>query len=125
MVGKPSDKDGYEELEEELNPHREEELSAAMRETSARLRAAGVRLTGRESSDDLANLLEAVERFERAVESRGGDLMVDEGPHGETREPDDVHFVLPRRGPGESVASYLGRLDEATRAVRHHRPHQT
>ena len=55
-------------------------------------------------------LLESVERFELAVESRGGDLMVDEGPHGVTREPDDVHFVLPQRGgrarpwPNTSVA---------------------
>jgi hypothetical protein len=47
---------------------------------------------------------------------------VDEGPHGVTREPDDVHFVLPRRRAGESVAEYLGRLDEATAAVRHHPP---
>lgn len=103
----------------------EKELRAAMMETSDRLRAVGVRLTGHESSDDLANLLEAVERFERAVKARGGDLMVDEGPHGETREPDDVHFVLPRREPGEPVAAYLGRLDEAAGAVRHHRPHKT
>ncbi len=102
-----------------------EELRNAMMETAARLRAAGLRLTGHESGDDLANLLEAVERFERAVKARGGDLMVDEGPHGETREPDDVHFMLPRRGADESVAGYLGRLDEAARAVRHHRPHAT
>jgi hypothetical protein len=113
-VGKPNDEDGD-----------AKELRNAMMETSARLRAVGVRLTGHESSDDLANLLEAVERFERAVKARGGDLMVDEGPHGETREPDDVHFVLPRRGGDESVAGYLGRLDEAAGAVRHHRPHTT
>lgn len=93
-----------------------------MRETSERLRERGVFLTGRESSEELVSLLEGVERFELAVESRGGDLMVDEGPHGETLEPDDVHFVLPRRGPRESPGSYLGRLSEATRAVRHHPP---
>jgi hypothetical protein len=118
---KPADRG---EAPDELDPHRVEELQRAMRETSERLRGRGLHLTGRETSEELVLLLEAVERFELAVESRGGDLMVDEGPHGETREPDDLHFVLPRRGPRESSASYLGRLDEATRAVRRHPPRE-
>ena len=66
--------------------------------------------------------IEQEELRRASAASRGGDLMVDEGPHGVTREPDDMHFVLPRRRPGESVAEYLGRLDEATAAVRHHPP---
>ena len=105
-----------------MDPEQQEELRHAMAETSARLRQRGVALTGQETSDELANLLESVERFELAVESRGGDLMVDEGPHGVTREPDDVHFVLPRRRASESVAEYLGRLDEAMAMVRQHPP---
>ena len=105
-----------------MDPTRQDELHRAMAETRSRLEQRGVALTGRETSDELVSLLELVERFERAVESRGGDLMVDEGPHGVTREPDDAHFMLPRRGPNESVAEYLGRLDEATARVRHHRP---
>ncbi len=105
-----------------MYPEQQEELRCAVAETSARLRQRAVALTGRETSDELATLLESVERFELAVESRGGDLMVDEGPHGVTREPDDVHFVLPRRRAGETVTEYLGRLDEATAAVRHHPP---
>jgi hypothetical protein len=121
-MSKPTETDPYEALQEELDPHRREELERAMRETSARLRDRGVRLSGRESSDELVALLEAVERFERAVESRGGDLFVDEGPGGVTREPDDVHFVLPPRQPQESVASYLDRLNQATRAVLQHPP---
>jgi len=104
-----------------MDPTEQEELRRAMAETRARLEQRGVALTGRETSDELVTLLELVERFEQAVESRGGDLMVDEGPHGVTREPDDVHFVLPRRHPGESVAEYLRRLDEATARVKHHR----
>jgi hypothetical protein len=118
----PAEKDSYEALQEDLDPHRREELERAMLETSSRLREAGVRLTGRETSEELVALLEAVESFERAVQWRGGDLFVDEGPHGVTREPDDVHFVLPRRQPHESVASYLQRLNEATRAVLQHPP---
>jgi hypothetical protein len=121
-MSKPTDTDAYEALQEELDPHRREELRRAMLETSSRLRERGVRLSGREASEELVALLDAVEHFERAVESRGGDLFVDEGPGGVTREPDDVHFVLPQRQPNESVASYLRRLDEATRAVLQHPP---
>lgn len=121
-MSKTTKTDSYEAHQQELDPHRREELKRAMRETAARLRARGVLLTGQESSEELVALLEAVELFERAVESRGGDLFVDEGPGGVTREPDDVHFVLPRRQPLESVANYLGRLAEATRAVFQHPP---
>ena len=45
-------------------------------EVAARLSRRGVSLTGHESSEELADLLEAVERFEDAVERRGADLMV-------------------------------------------------
>ncbi len=122
-MAEPAEKDPYEARQEELDPHRREERRLAMLETSGRLRERGVLLTGNESSEELVALLEAVERFERAVESRGGDLMLDEGPHGTTREPDDIHFTIPRREPHESVVNYLGRLEDAIRRVRHHRPH--
>jgi hypothetical protein len=121
-MSKPTETDPYEAFQEELDPHRREELQRAMQETAARLRERGARLTGRETSEELVALLEAVERFEDAVEARGGDLFVDEGPGGVTREPDDVHFVLPYRAPHESVASYLARLAGATRAVLDHPP---
>jgi len=47
-------------------------------EIGERLRSRGVALTGAERPDDLADLLSAVERFEKAVEAHGGDLMVDD-----------------------------------------------
>jgi hypothetical protein len=119
-MSKRTETDSYEAFQEELDPHRREELQRAMQETGARLRDRGVLLTGQESSEELVALLEAVERFERAVELRGGDLFVDEGPGGVTREPDDVHFVLPHRNPGEPIASYLSRLAEAAEVVRNH-----
>jgi hypothetical protein len=119
-MSKRTESDRYEAFQEELDPHRREELERAMQETSTRLRDRGVLLTGQESSEELVGLLEAVERFERAVELRGGDLFVDEGPGGVTREPDDVHFVLPRRNSGEPVAIYLQRLEEATEVVLNH-----
>ena len=121
-MSKPSKKDRYESLQEELDPHRREELQRVMLETADRLRQRGVSLTGRESSDELASLLDAVEEFELAVERRGGDLMMDEGPIGKTPQPDDVHFYLPRRRERESVSDYLVRLQEGTDMIRRHRP---
>ena len=120
---RPGDPAGSEAQQEELDPHRREALRRAMQQTSDRLRGRGITLTDRESSEELVAMLEAVERFERAVEAQGGDLMVDEAPGGVTREPDDVHFALPTREPGEPVDGYLRRLDEATAVVRHHPPH--
>ena len=79
-------------------------------EVASRLRSRGVHLTGRETDEELVELLEAVERFERTVERRGGDLMVDEpNDSGRAREPDDPRFVLPPRGEGEGVRPYRRR----------------
>src|SRR2546427_13122446 len=62
--------DRYEDLERSLDPHRAEELEAAVAEVAGRLRLRGIAVTGAEDSDDLANLLAAVERFELAVEAQ-------------------------------------------------------
>jgi hypothetical protein len=89
-------------------------------EVAFRLRSRGIHLTGRETDEELVELLEAVDRFERAVERHGGDLMVDEpSDSARAREPDDHRFVLPLRGEGESVRVYLERIAAATdRAAR-------
>ena len=121
-MSKPSADDRYESIQEELDPHRREEIQRVMLETADRLRQRGVSLTGRESSDELVSLLDAVEEFELAVERRGGDLMMDEPPEGETPQPDDVHFALPRRHERESVSDYLVRIQERTDMIRRHRP---
>jgi hypothetical protein len=63
------------------------------------------------------DLLSAVERFELAVEAHGGDLMVDDL---KSAQPDDRHFVVPRRGNAEAVRTYIGRIDEATAGLRRH-----
>jgi len=89
-------------------------------EVAGRLRHRGVTLTGSEKPDELADLLSAVERFEKAVEAHGGDLMVDDL---KSSRPDDRHFVLPRRGNAESARAYVVRIDEAAMALRHHPRH--
>ena len=87
----------------------------------SRLATLGIHLTGRESPDELAELQDAVERFEEAIERRGGDLMVDEGVPGKLVQPDDPHFAMPRRQADESVASYVQRLERTAAEVRRHR----
>ena len=94
------------------------ERAEVAKHLASQLERRGVFLNRRETGEELVALTEAVERFELAVESRGGDLMVDEGPHGVTVEPDNPRFVLPRRARMESVISYLGRLSEAIHALR-------
>jgi hypothetical protein len=95
----------------------DDERTGVAAEVADRLRRRGVAVTGAEGSDDLADLLSAVERFEGAVEAHGGDLMVDDL---KSPQPDDRHFVLPRRNHGESVRAYIGRIDAATAGLRQH-----
>ena len=91
--------------------------ATAAAEVADRLRRRGVAVTGAERSDDLADLLSAVERFEKAVEAHGGDLMVDDL---KSPQPDDRHFVLPRRDHGESIRAYIIRIDGAANDLRRH-----
>ena len=86
-------------------------------EVADRLRRRGIPLNGDERPEDLADLLVAVERFERVVEARGGDLMVDDL---KSSQPDDPHFVLPARMPDQPVRDYIARIDAAAESVRHH-----
>lgn len=89
-------------------------------EIAQRLRRNGVELTGKETSDELADLEEAVEEFERMVERGGGDLMVDEPVTGGAPiAPDEPDFVIPKRKPSESVASYVKRIEDAAARAGH------
>jgi hypothetical protein len=65
------------------------------------------------------DLLSAVQRFEAAVEAHGGDLMMDDL---NSSQPDDAHFVLPRRAFAEATRAYIGRINWATACLRHHPP---
>src|SRR5881396_2995407 len=109
--------DNYEDLERSLDPHRAQEQDAAAAEVAARLRQRGIAVTGAERPDDLVDLLSAVERFEAAVEAHGGDLMVDDL---RSSQPDDPHYVVPRRALGEGTRAYIARIDAATAGLRRH-----
>ena len=99
----------------------DDELKRASAQIAGRLRALGVSLTGTERPEDLVQIEEAIEEFEEAVEARGGDLMVDEGPRGGASQPDDPDFSLPLRQGNEPIAKYLERIARATDLVRRHR----
>lgn len=109
----------YEEDQEErervLDPHRVEEQQRARRETTDRLADRGVPVYRDDRDEDLADLLETLERFEDAVEARGGDLMVNR--IGST-EPEDPAFVPPARAAGESAQAYRLRLEQAIDQLR-------
>jgi hypothetical protein len=98
----------------------DEERRRVSDEIAQRLRRNGVQLTGKETSDELADLEDAVEQFERMVERGGGDLMVDEPVSGGAPiAPDEPDFVLPAREPSESVGSYIKRIQEAATRAGH------
>jgi broad specificity phosphatase PhoE len=100
----------------EWNP----DVARVAQEMAGRLRALGVDVYDSDSPDEVLQLVESIEEFERAVESRGGDLMVDEPPANGAAQPDDPHFLLPTRAADESVATYTRRLRGVIAAVREH-----
>src|SRR3954464_4344114 len=102
--------ESYEELQEDLDPHRREERTDAALEYTGRLRQRGVLLTGRETSAELADIMTSVERFEAAVEAGGGDLMVNTPFSDQPEKPD---FVIPQRMAGEDAEAYAARINEA------------
>lgn len=79
-------------------------------EVADTLRGRGVELTGTESDDQLATLLSALERFESAVEARGGDRMINDRMRS---EQENQIFVIPERSVDESVEGYTQRLTRA------------
>jgi hypothetical protein len=106
----------YEEQERLLDPHRAEEQQRARREAIDRLADRGIQSYPRDEDEELADLLDAVERFEEAVESHGGDLMVNRLG---SNEPEDPAFVPPARASGEPVAAYRLRVEESIDQLRH------
>jgi hypothetical protein len=108
--------DSYEEEQRIRDPHRLEEQLRAREETEDRLRSRGITLHGRDGDEEAEDLLDAVERFETAVESHGGDLMVDWIG---SSQPEDPEFLPPIRGPEETIGDYRLRVEAAIDRLRH------
>jgi hypothetical protein len=102
------------DIDEVLNPHRNEEQERARQHTADVLARRGVLLAGNETGDELASLWSAVERFESVVEARGGDRMTN-APG--SSQPDTPEFVLPERKARESPGDYTSRILQAASAL--------
>ena len=102
------------DVNELLNPHRDEEQERARQHTADLLELRGVLLAGNETGEELATLWSAVERFESVVEARGGDTMTN-AP--DSSQPDNPAFVLPERRARESAGEYTRRILEAAAAL--------
>ncbi len=104
-----------EQAQRDLNPNRVEEERHARQEAEFRLHERGIEANPGDGDEAVADLLEAVERFEAAVEARGGDLFVNRIG---SSQPEDPAFVPPVREAGESAADYRRRIDEAAARLR-------
>jgi len=104
----------WESRQEALDPDREEERRSVSSSVAATLQARGVDLTGKESSEQLVEMLDAVERFEAAVSEAGGDRMVNDP---DSTDPQDEAFVLPRRAADESPFDYAERVRRSARGI--------
>ena len=100
----------FESAQRDLNPHRDEERQHATDVIESQLRGRGISIAGDESSDEAADLLSAVERFEAAVSALGGDRYVD-GPR--AKDPDEKRFVIPERKGDERAGAYARRILDA------------
>jgi hypothetical protein len=105
----------YEREQRDLNPNRVEEERHARQEAEYRLSERGIRVERADSDEEVANLLDAIERFEAAVEAKGGDLFVNRIG---SSEPEDPAFVPPERRAGESAADYQRRIETSAAALR-------
>lgn len=110
--------ESFEERERVLDPHRADEQNSARQEAIDRLRDRGIPVVARDSDIEVADLLDAIERFEGVVEAQGGDLMVNRIG---SPEPQNAAFVPPIRERDESASDYRARMLAAASALRHHR----
>ena len=105
----------YEREQRDLNPNRVEEERHARQEAEYRLSERGIRIEAADSDESVADLLDAIERFEAAVEAKGGDLFINRIG---SSEPEDPAYVPPERREGESIQDYRLRIESATDALR-------
>jgi hypothetical protein len=103
-----------EQRSEMLDPHRREERESAGVELAGRLLQKGVEVNEDEDPGLLADLLSAVEKFEAAVEAKGGDLFVNSPT---SNDPQNPQFVVPARKADENLESYIRRINDSADAL--------
>jgi hypothetical protein len=91
----------------------DDEMTRVRDQITGQLDERGVLVHDADDAAQRADILEAVERFERAVQLCGADSYTN-AP--QSSEPDDERFVIPRRNDDESAEAYARRvLDAADR----------
>jgi hypothetical protein len=104
----------FEREQQDLNPNRVEEERHARQEAEYRLSERGISVESSDSDEEVADLLDAIERFEAAVEAKGGDLFVNRIG---SSEPEEPAFVPPVR-QRESATDYRRRIEAAAETLR-------
>lgn len=87
------------------------DLERASTQVRHQLEQRGVRVLDDDAPDSLADILTAVEQFERAVAKLGGDSFTNDP---RSSDPDRREFVVPRRADDEDASSYLARVRTRT-----------
>jgi hypothetical protein len=105
----------FEQEQRDLNPNRVEEERHARQEAEYRLGERGIEVRPKDADVEVADLLDTIERFEAAVEARGGDLFVNRIG---SSQPEDPAFVPPERRPGENAVDYRRRIEAAIDGLR-------
>ena len=80
----------------------------------ARLLQRGLDVAEWATSEQLVELLDAVEAFEAATRDRGGDSFTNTL---ESSRPDNPEFVLPDPRADDSIESYIERVRDKTRNI--------
>lgn len=93
----------------------EPEIERAAAQVGDHLAQRGVTVRDGDTPDERADLLSAVEDFERAVAARGGDSYTNSPL---SSDPDRREFVVPRRSDDEGVPGYIARIREAADRLR-------
>jgi hypothetical protein len=88
----------------------EAEYDRVAAQITGQLAGRGVTVHDADSPEQRADILSAVERFERAVQMRGGDSYTNSPS---AADPDHREFVIPRRPDDESAAAYVRRVRAA------------
>ncbi len=93
------------------SPLRKEERAALNQELISRLHQRGIRIENTLPTDNLDDLLTALDEFDAAVERAGGDLFVNSP---DSSQPQRKEFVVPLPNNRETVEEYIERIQAAT-----------
>lgn len=89
----------------------EQEVRRATLVAIGQLERRGIEVRDDANPELVAELLEAVERFEATVAARGGDSMVNTL---DSSAPSSPRFVIPERRADEGLRRYAARIRQAT-----------